>query len=156
MVALGEELDLVRAALPEFDLESFNAGHLTPVYFGSAIKEIGVADLLDALAEYGPPPRAQIRRYAHRGGDRGEIDRAGVQDPGQHGPQPSRPHRVRAGLLGRLERGMRLKQVRTGKLDSAARAAILLRPRPGDRRRGVRRRRGWAFPTTALCGSATR
>src|SRR5450432_3603573 len=29
--ALGEEIDLVRAALPEFDVESFNAGHLTPV-----------------------------------------------------------------------------------------------------------------------------
>src|SRR6202043_2954868 len=59
MQAFGEEIDLVRAALPEFDVESFNAGHLTPVYFGSAIKGIGVADLLDGLAEYGPPPRAQ-------------------------------------------------------------------------------------------------
>ncbi len=38
---------------------SFNAGHLTPVYFGSAIKDIGVADLLDGLAAYGPQPRAQ-------------------------------------------------------------------------------------------------
>src|SRR6202042_2284979 len=36
MQTLGEEVDLVRAALPEFDLDSFNAGHLTPVYFGSA------------------------------------------------------------------------------------------------------------------------
>ena len=34
-------------------------GHLTPVYFGSAIKDIGVNDLLDGLAEYGPRPRAQ-------------------------------------------------------------------------------------------------
>ena len=34
-------------------------GHLTPVYFGSAIKDIGVADLIDGLAEYGPAPRAQ-------------------------------------------------------------------------------------------------
>src|SRR3954447_1273112 len=59
MITLGEEVDLVRAALPEFDRDSFNAGHLTPVYFGSAIKGIGVADLLNGLAEYGPPPRAQ-------------------------------------------------------------------------------------------------
>ena len=34
MIALGEELDLVQAALPEWDAKSFNAGHLTPVYFG--------------------------------------------------------------------------------------------------------------------------
>jgi len=59
MVAMAEELDLVRGALPEFDEESFKAGHLTPVLFGSAIRDIGVADLLDALAEYGPRPRAQ-------------------------------------------------------------------------------------------------
>src|SRR5437667_4159 len=59
LATLGEEVDLVRAALPEFDRDSFNAGHLTPVYFGSAIKGIGVADLLNGLAEYGPPPRAQ-------------------------------------------------------------------------------------------------
>jgi peptide chain release factor 3 len=59
MIAMAEELDLVRGALPEFDVESFEAGHLTPVLFGSAIRDIGVADLLDALAEYGPTPRAQ-------------------------------------------------------------------------------------------------
>src|SRR3974390_361692 len=59
LIALDEEVELVRAALPEFDRDSFNAGHLTPVYFGSAIKGIGVNDLLDGLAEYGPSPRAQ-------------------------------------------------------------------------------------------------
>src|SRR5690348_15776353 len=51
MQALGDEIDLVQSALPEFELEAFNAGHLTPVYFGSAIKGIGVGDLLDGLAE---------------------------------------------------------------------------------------------------------
>src|ERR1700753_605419 len=59
MQAVADEVDLVRSALPEFDLESFNHGHLTPVYFGSAIKDIGVADLLDGLASNGPPPRTQ-------------------------------------------------------------------------------------------------
>jgi len=59
MAALGEEVDLVRAALPEFDRDDFLGGHLTPVFFGSAMKEIGVSDLLDALAGFGPPPRAQ-------------------------------------------------------------------------------------------------
>ncbi len=58
MIAMGEEIDLVRAALPEFDRAAFNAGHLTPVFFGSAIREIGVSDLLDSLVAFGPPPRA--------------------------------------------------------------------------------------------------
>jgi len=59
LAELGDEVDLVRTALPQFDRDGFNAGHLTPVYFGSAIKGIGVMDLLHGLAEYGPPPRAQ-------------------------------------------------------------------------------------------------
>jgi peptide chain release factor 3 len=115
MQALGEEIDLVRAALPEFDQEAFNAGHLTPVYFGSAIKGIGVADLLDGLAEYGPPPRAQPA-------DKRVIE---ATEPGltalvfkiQANMDPNHRDRIAFARVcsGRLVRGMRLKQVRTGK-----------------------------------------
>ncbi len=116
MAALGEEVDLVRAALPEFDRDSFNAGHLTPVYFGSAIKGIGVTDLLDGLAEYGPPPRAQHA-------DTRIIE---ATEPGltalvfkiQANMDPNHRDRIAFARVcsGRLVRGMRLKQVRTGKL----------------------------------------
>ena len=115
MQALGEEIDLVRAALPEFDREAFNAGHLTPVYFGSAIKGIGVADLLDGLAEYGPPPRAQPA-------DKRVVE---ATEPGltalvfkiQANMDPNHRDRIAFARVcsGRLVRGMRLKQVRTGK-----------------------------------------
>jgi peptide chain release factor 3 len=116
MQALGEELDLVRAALPEFDIESFNAGHLTPVYFGSAMREIGVADLLDALSAYGPAPRAQ------------SSDKRIVQATENHltalvfkiqaNMDPNHRDRMAFARIcsGRLERGVKLKQVRTGKL----------------------------------------
>jgi peptide chain release factor 3 len=116
MITLGEELDLVRAALPEFDLDSFNAGHLTPVYFGSAMREIGVADLLNALAGYGPAPRAQSsdKRLVEATEDKLTALVFKIQanmDPN---------HRDRMAFArvcsGRLERGMKLKQVRTGKL----------------------------------------
>ncbi len=112
---VADEVDLVRGALPEFDLESFNAGHLTPVYFGSAIKHIGVSDLLDGLAEYGPPPRDQPadKRIVH------------ASDPGvtalvfkiQANMDPNHRDRIAFARVcsGRLVRGMRLKQVRTGK-----------------------------------------
>jgi peptide chain release factor 3 len=113
---LGEEVDLVRAALPEFDLGSFNAGHLTPVYFGSAIKGIGVADLIRGLAEYGPPPRAQPA-------DKRVVE---ATEPGltalvfkiQANMDPNHRDRIAFARVcsGRLVRGMRLKQVRTGKL----------------------------------------
>jgi peptide chain release factor 3 len=116
MQALGEEMDLVRAALPEFDLDSFNAGHLTPVYFGSAIREIGVADLLNALAGYGPKPRAQSADTRVVQADEEKLTALVFKIQANMDPN----HRDRIAFArvcsGRLERGMRLKQVRTGKL----------------------------------------
>jgi peptide chain release factor 3 len=115
MQAVADEVDLIRSALPEFDLEGFNAGHLTPVYFGSAIKGIGVGDLLDGLAEYGPRPRAQ------------PADKRPIQasEPAltalvfkiQANMDPNHRDRIAFARVcsGRLVRGMRLKQVRTGK-----------------------------------------
>src|SRR2546427_8099134 len=52
---LAEELDLVRHACRPFELAHFREGHLTPVYFGSALKNFGVGDLLDGLARFAPP-----------------------------------------------------------------------------------------------------
>ena len=116
MQALGDELDLVRAALPEWDRESFNAGHLTPVYFGSAMREIGVSDLLDALARFGPPPRAQMADKRIVEADEEKLTALVFKIQANMDPN----HRDRMAFArvcsGRLERGMKLKQVRTGKL----------------------------------------
>ena len=116
MQALGDELDLVRAALPEWDRDSFNAGSLTPVYFGSAMREIGVLDLLDALARFGPPPRAQVADTRTV-----EADEAGLTAlvfKIQANMDPNHRDRMAFARIcsGRLERGMKLRQVRTGKL----------------------------------------
>jgi len=116
IVQLMEELELVSAALPEFDLQSFNEGHLTPVYFGSAIKEIGVSDLLDALANFGPQPRDQVAdtRTVHAA----EEKLTALVFKIQANMDPNHRDRIAFARLcsGKLERGMRLKQVRTGKL----------------------------------------
>ncbi len=116
MIALGEELDLVRAALPEFVEEEFAAGHLTPVFFGSAIKEIGVADLLDGLVEYGPRPRAQAADT--RIVEATEPMLTALVFKIQANMDPNHRDRIAFARVcsGRLARGMRLKQVRTGKL----------------------------------------
>ncbi|MGE0415624.1 MAG: peptide chain release factor 3 [Acetobacteraceae bacterium] len=113
--AVAEEVDLVRAALPEFELESFNAGHLTPVYFGSAIKGIGVNDLLDGLAEYGPTPRAQPADK--RAITATEPALTALVFKIQANMDPNHRDRIAFARVcsGRLTRGMRLKQVRTGK-----------------------------------------
>src|ERR1700734_370292 len=47
--AFGSEFDLVRHACKRFDPRAFAEGHLTPVFFGSALKNLGVGDLLNAL-----------------------------------------------------------------------------------------------------------
>jgi peptide subunit release factor RF-3 len=57
--ALAQEVELVHGAYPGFDMESYRAGHLTPVYFGSAYNNFGVRELLNALAAWAPPPRPQ-------------------------------------------------------------------------------------------------
>jgi peptide chain release factor 3 len=116
MVTLSEELELATAVLPEFDRQSFNEGHLTPVYWGSAIREIGVADLLNALAKFGPPPRAQIADK--RVVEASEEKLTALVFKIQANMDPNHRDRIAFARIcsGRLERGMRLKQVRTGKL----------------------------------------
>ena len=115
LASLDEELELARAVLPEWDRESFLAGHLTPVFFGSAIKEIGVADLLNAIASIGPAPRDQLAdtRTVHAT----EPKLTALVFKIQANMDPNHRDRIAFARVcsGRLERGMKLKQVRTGK-----------------------------------------
>jgi len=54
---LREELDLVEGVYPEFDTAPYLAGDLAPVFFGSALYNFGVQELLDAFLEIAPPPQ---------------------------------------------------------------------------------------------------
>ena len=113
--ALGDELDLVTGALPAFERESFDAGHLTPVFFGSAMREIGVLDLLDALVAFGPPPRAQATDS--RLVQASEPNLTALVFKIQANMDPNHRDRMAFARIcsGRLTRGMRLRHVRTGK-----------------------------------------
>ncbi len=55
---LREELELVEGVYPEFERETYLAGDLAPVFFGSALYNFGVQELLDAFVEIAPSPRA--------------------------------------------------------------------------------------------------
>ena len=82
---IAEEIELAQGGYPEFDLEAYRHGDLTPVYFGSALKNFGVAELIDAIARFAPPaPAAQRARsgFARRQGSH----RFHLQGPGQYGP----------------------------------------------------------------------
>ncbi len=56
---LREEIELVQAAGHDFDLEQYRAAKMTPVFFGSAINNFGVRELLNGFAEWAPPPSAR-------------------------------------------------------------------------------------------------
>ena len=55
----AEEAELARIGYPQFDLDAYRSGDLTPVYFGSALKNFGVTELVEAIARIAPPPRPQ-------------------------------------------------------------------------------------------------
>jgi peptide chain release factor 3 len=54
-----EEVELAREGYPAFDEAAYRHGDLTPVYFGSALKNFGVEELISAIAAHAPPPRPQ-------------------------------------------------------------------------------------------------
>jgi peptide chain release factor 3 len=55
--ALRHDVDLLRDASHPFDVTAFLAGRQTPVFFGSAINNFGVREILQALVEWAPPPQ---------------------------------------------------------------------------------------------------
>ncbi len=62
--ALREQVDLIRGASPSFDAGRYLGGSQTPVFFGAAIQNVGVRELLDAFVANAPPPqpRATVAR----------------------------------------------------------------------------------------------
>jgi peptide chain release factor 3 len=110
-----EEVSLVSDVAKGFDRQSFLEGHMSPVYFGSAIKNFGVRDLLEALIKYAPPPRDQKARTREVKSTEPKL--TGVVFKIQANMDPN--HRDRIAFMrvcsGKLTRGMRTKIVRTGK-----------------------------------------
>jgi peptide chain release factor 3 len=112
---LEDDVELVRAGLSRFDRASYREGHLTPVYFGSALKNFGVHELLSALAEHAPSPRPQPAKDKTVYPTDTEV--AGFVFKVQANMDPN--HRDRVAFLrlasGRFRRGMKLVQSGTGK-----------------------------------------
>jgi peptide chain release factor 3 len=109
------EMELVTGASPEFDREAFLAGKQTPVFFGSAINNFGVREVLDALVDLAPPPHA--REAMQRRVEPDEPKFTGVVFKIQANMDPA--HRDRIAFVrmcsGRFTRGMKLTICRTGK-----------------------------------------
>ena len=113
--AAQDELALLREIGAEFDEKAFLAGTATPVLFGAALPNIGVARLLDALVDLAPAPTA--RPDEHSTPRRLDAPMSGLVFKVQAGMDPS--HRDRMAYVrvcsGRFERGMVLTHAATGR-----------------------------------------
>ena len=111
----AEEVELAQAGYAAFDGEAYRNGDLTPVYFGSALKDFGVAELIDALARHAPPPRPQPAEPAPIAPDADEV--TGFVFKVQANMDPN--HRDRIAFMrlcsGTFKRGMKLTPTGHGK-----------------------------------------
>src|SRR6516164_5813345 len=115
VATLGGELDLVRQACKRFDPQAATEGHMTPILFGSALKNFGVGDLLNALGALALPPRAQTADKRTVTATEPALSAFVFKIQANMDPN----HRDRIAFVrlcsGKLSRGMKVKQVRSGK-----------------------------------------
>ena len=123
---LREDVEMVRGLCPAFDREAYLAGNLTPVYFGSAINNFGVQELLHGLSTTAPPPRAQPA--VERAVSPDESKCSGFIFKIQANMDPK--HRDRMAFLrvvsGQFKKGMKLRHVRSGKTMAVHNAQLFL------------------------------
>ncbi|MGZ0186918.1 MAG: peptide chain release factor 3 [Alphaproteobacteria bacterium] len=112
---LREQAEMARELCPAFDRESFLEGHMTPLFFGSAINNFGVRELLEGVASLAPSPRPQpaVERFV----EPDEKKVSGFVFKIQANMDPNHRDRIAFVRLasGKFQRGMKLKHVRTGK-----------------------------------------
>ena len=120
------DVELIQSASTPFDITAFLAGQQSPVFFGSGINNFGVREILQALIEWAPPPQ-------ERDGDGRIVQPAEAPFTGfvfkiQANMDPK--HRDRIAFIricsGRFDRGMKLKQVTSGKLFTVSNAITFM------------------------------
>ena len=109
------QAELASGAMPAVDMEAYREGHLSPVFFGSALRDFCVSDLLDGLAAWAPPPRPQPAGDERV--DPGEDDVSALVFKVQANMDPNHRDRIAFARIcsGKFSRGMKLNQVGSGK-----------------------------------------
>ncbi len=114
-IVFREEIELVKGACPTVDLDAYLAATQTPVFFGSALADFGVRELLDEFVAHAPSPRR--RETEQRDIYPDEETLTGFVFKVQANMDPG--HRDRIAFLricsGEFRRGMRVYHVRAGK-----------------------------------------
>jgi peptide chain release factor 3 len=113
---LRDEVEMARGLCPPFDLDAYRSGSLTPVFFGSAINNFGVRELLQGVGRLAPPPRPQPAEP--RAIEPTEQKVTGFVFKVQANMDPQHRDRVAFVRLcsGQFQRGMKLRHVRSGRM----------------------------------------
>ena len=123
---LREDIELLEGAANPFEYDHYRKASQTPVFFGSAINNFGVRELLDAFVEMAPAPGP--RESQARMVEPTEEDFSGFVFKIQANMNPA--HRDRIAFLricsGRFNRGMKVKHHRIGKDISLSNATIFM------------------------------
>ena len=126
LARLREEVEMARALLPELDVQAVREGHMTPIWFGSAINSFGVQELMEGIGAHGPAPG--IQRATPREILPEEPAVTGFVFKVQANMDPR--HRDRVAFLrlssGHFIRGMKLHHVRAGKPITVAAPVLFL------------------------------
>ena len=113
---LREQVEMARGLCPEFDLQAFREGTMTPVFFGSALNNFGVRELLQGVAEFAPSPRPQPAVPREIAPDESKVSAFVFKIQANMDPK----HRDRIAFVrlssGHFKRGMKLKHMRSGKM----------------------------------------
>ncbi|MCH7502881.1 MAG: peptide chain release factor 3 [Proteobacteria bacterium] len=113
--AFRDEIELVRGACPEFSIDDYRAGLQTPVFFGSALVNFGVKELLDEFVEHAPPPLPRAAEERIVAPDEDKL--TGFVFKIQANMNPG--HRDRIAFMricsGEYRKGLRVTHVRSGK-----------------------------------------
>ncbi len=112
---LLEEVEMARELLPKLDPQAVLEGHMTPIWFGSAINSFGVKELMEGIGAYGPQPQVQSAEPRQIAPDEKKV--AGFVFKVQANMDPK--HRDRVAFVrmasGHFKRGMKLTHVRSKK-----------------------------------------
>ena len=113
---LRDDVEMARGLCPAFDLDAYREGNQTPVFFGSAINNFGVRELLQGIRDLAPAPRgytSDVRTVAPE-----DKKVSGFVFKIQANMDPKHRDRIAFVRLcsGHFKRGMKLKHVRTGKM----------------------------------------
>jgi peptide chain release factor 3 len=110
-----EEIELVRGASHAFDLDAFLAGKLSPVFFGTALGNFGVREMLDDFVRWAPPPLDRSATDRTVGATEGKFSGFVFKIQANMDPR----HRDRIAFMrvcsGRYLKGMKMQHVRIGK-----------------------------------------